>query len=305
MFRRNFLQASGLVPFAIGLTGCADTPDSVGRVVAGNEAPFNSAFERIERESGGRLGVAVRDAQTGRKLAWRGDERFPMCSIFKFALAAQVLARVDARQERLDRRIAVLASDMIPYAPVTQPRVGGDPMSIAELCEAAVTLSDNPAANLLLRSAGGPVALTAFLRNLGDDVTRLDRNEPTLNEAAPGDLRDTTSPHAIAQSMERIVVGTTLSSMSREQIVQWLLNNKTGDKKIRAGLPMSWRVGDKSGAGSNGTNNDIAVLWPPGRSPVFVAAFLTQTHADAAVRDQALAQVGALAAAWVMKKNVS
>lgn len=293
MLRRNLLQATAVLPLATALSGCAQiTPTAP----AGD---FEAALHDIERESGGRLGVAVFDTHTSRAVAWRGDERFPMCSTFKFLLAAQVLARVDAGAERLERRIAVLPSDMIPYAPVTQPRVGGVPMSVAELCEAFVTLSDNPAANMLLRDSGGPAALTAFVRALGDDVTRLNRNEPTLNEAAPGDARDTTSPRAMVRTMQRIVLGDALSAAGRVQINQWLLGSKTGAKKVRAGVPAQWPVGDKSGGGQNGTNNDIAVLWPPGRSPVLVAAYLTQTTRDAAARDQALARAGAQAAAWV------
>lgn len=260
---------------------------------------FREAIEAIEKASGGRLGVAVLDTQTGATYAHRGAERFPLCSTFKFLAAAQVLARVDSGAEQLERRIAVLPSDLIPYAPVTQPRVGGEPMSVAELCDATVTLSDNVAGNLLLRSFGGPAALTAYVRSLGDHQTRLDRIEPDLNQALPGDPRDTTTPEAMLQTLHKIVLGDALSAASRAQITQWLVANKTGDKKIRAALPAGWRVGDKTGAGAFGTNNDIAVLWPPGRAPVLVTAYLTETSADQAGRDQALADVGRLVVALV------
>jgi beta-lactamase class A len=165
---------------------------------------------------------------------------------------------------------------------------------VAELCEATMTLSDNPAANLLLDSAGGPAALTAYLRTLGDTVTRLDRMEPGLNQATPGDPRDTTTPLAMLEAMHKIVLGDVLSATSREQITRWLLGCKTGDRKLRALLPADWRVGDKTGAGAYGSNNDIGLLWPPGRAPVLVTAYLTQTRADGDTRDRALAQVGML-----------
>jgi beta-lactamase class A len=184
--------------------------------------------------------------------------------------------------------------DIVPYSPATQPRVGGLPMTVAELCEATVTLSDNAAGNLLLKSFGGPQGLTAYARSLGDEFTRLDRIEPDLNEATPGDPRDTTTPDAMLKTMQKIVIGPPLSPTSKDQITRWLIDNKTGDKKLRAGLPAGWRAGDKTAGGGHGTNNDIAVLWPPGRAPVLVTCYLTQTSADLGVRDRAIAEVGRL-----------
>lgn len=260
---------------------------------------FQKEIRQIETDSGGRLGVSVLDTHSGLAYAYRGDERFPMCSTFKFLAAALVLSRVDQGQEQLSRRIAVQASDIVPYAPATQPRVGGVPMTVAELCDAAVTLSDNAAGNLLLKSFGGPPGLTAYARSLGDEFTRLDRIEPDLNEATPGDPRDTTTPDAMLKTMQKIVIGPALSPASREQITRWLTDNKTGDKKLRAGLPAGWRVGDKTAGGGYGTNNDIGVLWPPGRAPVLVTSFLTQTSADLGVRDRAIAGVGRVVAGVV------
>lgn len=236
------------------------------------------------------------DTRSGATYAYRGAERFPMCSTFKFLAAAQVLSRVEQGQEQLDRRITVRASDIIQHSPATKPRVGGLPMTLTELCEATITLSDNAAANLLLKEMGGPPGLTAYMRSLGDDITRLDRFEPELNESTPGDSRDTTTPQAMLQSMQKILFGTALSATSRAQITRWLLDNKTGDRKLRALLPAGWRVGDKTGGGDHGSNNDIGILWPPGRAPVLVTAYLTQTQADLAVRDRAIAEVGQLVA---------
>ena len=255
---------------------------------------FQQEIRQIEAGSGGRLGVSVLDTHSGLAYAYRGDERFTMCSTFKFLAAALVLSRVDQGQEQLSRRIAVQASDIVPYSPATQPRVGGLPMTVAELCEAAVTLSDNAAGNLLLNSFGGPEGLTAYARSLGDEFSRNDRFEPDLNEATPGDARDTTTPDAILKTMQKIVTGRALAPASRDQIARWLIDNKTGDKKLRAGLPAGWPVGDKTASGGYGTNNDIAVLWPPGRAPVLVTSYLTQTSADLGVRDRAIADVGRL-----------
>jgi beta-lactamase class A len=177
-------------------------------------------------------------------------------------------------------------------SPVTKDHVGAPGMSLAELCEAAMTMSDNTAGNLLLASLGGPQGLTAYARSLGDTVTRLDRIEPELNEAAPGDARDTTTPAAMAANVRALAVDKALSAVSREQLVRWLIGNKTGDTRLRAGLPAGWRVGDKTGSGERGTTNDVGVFWPPDRAPVIVSIYLTQTSVSPAQRNATLAAVG-------------
>ncbi|MCT9812199.1 class A beta-lactamase [Acidovorax sp. Be4] len=298
MERRPFIRAAGLAAATFLTAGCATR--NRGLPSAAQADRFQQAVRQIEIDSGGRLGVAVLDTHSGLALAHRGTERFPMCSTFKFLAAGLVLSRVDRGQEQLSRRVAVQAADLVEYSPVTQPRVGGHPMSMAELCDAAVTRSDNTAANLLLQSFGGPQALTAYARTLGDEFTRLDRMEPDLNQATPGDPRDTTTPQAMLRTLQKVVLGDALSPASRDQMTQWLLDNKTGGRKLRAQLPAGWRVGDKTGGGAYGTNNDVGVLWPPGRAPVLVTSYLTQTAADQAVRDRALAEVGRLVASLVM-----
>lgn len=289
MQRRSFAAAGGILLLGGLTTGCAHSQG------AGRKALFERKVREIEAGTGGRLGVAIRDTASGAAYAHRGDERFPMCSTFKTLAAAFVLARVDQGTEQLARAVAVQSSDLVPYAPVVQPRVGGT-MTVAELCDAAVALSDNAAANVLLRSFGGPAALTSWLRGLGDGVTRLDRYEPFLNEVPPGDARDTTSPRAMLQTLDNLVLGTALSPASRRQLTEWLLGNKVGDTRLRAQLPAGWRVADKTGTGPNGTNNDAGVLFPPGRAPVLVAAYLTGSTVEPAARDRALAEVGRLAA---------
>jgi beta-lactamase class A len=204
-----------------------------------------------------------------------------------------VLQRVEQGQERLDRPIAIERAVILPHSPVTEPNVGGT-MTMGALCEATLTQSDNAAANLMLTSFGGPGALTAYLRALGDPVTRLDRNEPSLNEAIAGDPRDTTTPAAMLGLVRKLVLGDALKPGSRVQLRDWLIANKTGGQKIRAGLPAGWQVGDKTGGGAFGTNNDVAIVWPPGRRPLLVTAYLTQTQAPLAQRDAALAAVAAL-----------
>jgi beta-lactamase class A len=240
--------------------------------------------------------VAIFDLATMRTIAHRGDERFAMCSTFKFLAVLFVLARVDNGSERLERRIVYDAGQLVPYSPITEKHIGGNGLSVGELCEAAMTLSDNTAANLLLDSFGGPQALTAYLRSIHDLTTRLDRREPELNEAASGDPRDTTTPVAMLTVLHRAVFQNTLSLASRQHLIAWLVANKTGDRRLRAGVPQGWRVGDKTGSGGNNTANDIAVMWPTSRAPIVVTAYYTESRADNDARDKVLSEVGRLAA---------
>ena len=254
-------------------------------------ASFEDALADIEARTGGRLGVAVLDTASGELTGRRLDERFPLCSTFKVLAAAALLARVDGGQESLDRRIVFGREALVPYSPVTESRVGGSGMSLAELCEAAVTRSDNTAGNLLLQTLGGPAGLTALLRSLGDGVTRLDRTEPTLNEAAPGDPRDTTSPAAMVRTLSKLTLGSALSQPSRERLTGWLIDNRTGGARLRAGLPPGWRIGEKTGTGENGTTNDAGLLWPPEGAAQVVAVYLTASDRPLAEREAALAAV--------------
>jgi beta-lactamase class A len=244
----------------------------------------------IEGQSGGRLGVAILDTESGLGAGLRADERFPMCSTFKCLAAAAVLQRVDRGQSRLEQQIRFEARDVVAYSPATKDHVATG-MTLAEICAAALTLSDNTAANMLLREIGGPEGLTRFARSLGDEVTRLDRWEVELNEALPGDPRDTTTPAAMLKNLERLILGDALSETSRNKLTEWMLANKTGDARLRAGLPRDWRVADKTGSGERGTANDVGIFWPPGRKPVLVTAYLTGSQASAEQRNATLAQV--------------
>ena len=241
------------------------------------------------------MGVAVLDTATGAPVSYKGDERFPMCSTFKLLAAAAVLARVDQGLEQLDRRIAFGPSDLLEYAPVTRARIAEGSMSLVDLCHAAITVSDNTAANLILGTFGGPPGLTAYIRSLGDSTTRLDRNEPALNEALPADVRDTTTPLALLGDMHQLLVGNALSTISRETLTAWLVANTTGSSRLRAGLPAAWRIGDKTGSGGHGTQNDVAIIWPSGGHPILVAAYLTESTAGPSARDAILADVARIA----------
>lgn len=277
--RRTLLTALAVAPAALPAVSWAATPPSA----------LSSRINELERRSGGRLGVAVLDTHDGRRFAARGDERFLMCSTFKTVLTGLILRRVDQKRERLDRRIAYGPEVLVANSPETKKHVGPG-MTVEGLCEAVMTLSDNAAANLLLDAVDGPVSVTRFARALGDPVTRLDRIETALNFAdKPGDLRDTTSPNAMLATLHSLAIGDALSAESRTRLVDWLVRNQTGDARLRAGLPKTWVVGDKTGSDGKHTTNDIAVLWPPGRKPVVVATYLTGAKVDNDGRNAILA----------------
>lgn len=253
------------------------------------QAPLAALVGELERSLPARIGVAIRGP--GLHFAHRAAERFPMCSTFKALLAGAILARVDAGQERLARTLIVQPADIVAHAPVTEQRLGAPGMSLAELCHAAVTRSDNTAANLLLDSIDGPAGFTAWLRSLGDATTRLDRRETALNEATPGDPRDTTTPAAMVALLDTLLLGTALSAPSRQQLMDWMLANTTSDDKLRAGVPAGWRVADRTGGGGHGTMNDVGLLLPPDAPPMLIAIFITETTAETAARAAAIAAI--------------
>jgi beta-lactamase class A len=290
MQRRQF--SLGLITAAaLPLWGCASSSRAFGEEAATRR--WTDTLAGIERTAQGRLGVAMLDTGSGLALGWRQDERFAMASTFKAVLAGWMLALVDQGRERLDARVHYAKADVVAYSPVSGARAGdGGGLTVGELCAATVSLSDNTAANVLLARHGGPAAFTAFVRSLGDQVTRLDRTEPALNEAAVGDPRDTTTPQAMLQTLQKLVLGDALTPTSRAWLQRWLVETSTGDKRLRAGVP-GWKVGDKTGtAGDSGTANDIAVLWPPGGgAPVVVTCYLTRSKVSPEQRDAAIAQV--------------
>jgi beta-lactamase class A len=254
-----------------------------------------------------RLGVCLLDTATGEVSGNRMDEHFAMCSTFKLALVAAYLREADRGRIDLEEILTYSEADLLPWAPVTRKNLATGGMSIAALAQAAQELSDGVAANLLVKRLGGPTAVTTKFREMGDTVTRLDRYEPDLGLVLSADLRDTTSPLAMAQLVRRITTGDILQPSSRERLLRWMENTKTGPMRLRAGLPAEWRSGNKTGTGrTEGTTNkcnDIAITFPPGRDPIIIAAYFDsgeyaeQTEA----RHQAVvAEVGRIAAEWAI-----
>jgi beta-lactamase class A len=241
----------------------------------------------LEREYGARLGVYALATGTGATVVHRADERFALCSTFKTLAAAAVLDRHPVAG--LDRRVTYTRADLVAYSPVTEKHVGTG-MSLRDLCDAAVRYSDNTAANLLLREIGGPRALTAHLRGLGDRVSRLDHNEPELNSNPPGDPRDTTSPRAVAADYRALVLGDALPAAKRELLTDWLVRSTTGGRRVRAGVPRDWKVGDKTGTGDWGRANDVAVLWPPRGAPLVIAVLTERPDREADPSDALVAE---------------
>jgi beta-lactamase class A len=286
--RRSFL--AGLAATAASFHARADAPTRSRLELT------KKRIAEIEAREGGRLGVFVRDTGTGSTLEHRADELFPMCSTFKLLAAAAALKRVDDGAERLDRTIAYGPSDLLEYAPIAKTHVAQGGMTLAEACAAAIDWSDNTAANLILETIGGPSGFTQFARSLGDKVTRLDRNEPTLNAATPGDERDTTSPRTMAEDVSHVLLGNALSEASRRRLEAWLIGDKVGDKRLRAGLPASWRIGDKTGTGDHGTANTIAIIRPPDRAPIIATVYLTESSAPIEARNAIHKEIGALIA---------
>lgn len=247
----------------------------------------------VEERLGGRVGVAIYDDESGNRWEYRANERFPMSSTFKAFACGAVLAQVDAGEEDLTRIVSFGDNDLVSYSPVTKKRAGPAGMTVREICEAATAMSDNTAGNLILKSLGGPSGFTAYMRSIGDSVTQLDRWETALNESIPGDKRDTTTPVAAAASLRALIFENILSSTSKKQLTNWMLNDKVADQLIRAALPKGWRIADKSGAGGYGSRSIIAVIWPPERKPIIVAIFMTENTAQFALRNAAIAEIGA------------
>ncbi len=236
------------------------------------------ALLAYERDSGGHIGLYARNITSGAEIAWRADERFVMCSTFKASLAACMLARVDRGEDRLDAMVAYTEKDLLDYAPVAKEHLAKNnlskgALSVGEMARAIVELSDNTCANLLLARAGGPAALTRFWRDHGDSISRLDHDEPELNRTPPGGLDDTTTPRAMATSLQRLALGDALQPGSRAQLIEWMVNCKTGANRLRAGLPTTWTIGDKTGNNGSDAAGDIAVVWPSADRPVVIAAY--------------------------------
>ncbi|NUZ08291.1 class A beta-lactamase [Piscinibacter koreensis] len=250
-------------------------------------AAVASELEAYERTTGGRVGMHAENLASGATLAWRADQRFLMCSTFKASLAALVLQRVDAKRMTLEQTIRYGAADLHEHAPLARENLAKGALSIAELCRGAVELSDNTCANLLLARVGGPPALTAFWRAIGDTVSRLDDGEPLLNRTPPGRPENTTTPAAMATTLRRMVLGDVLAPPSRERLTQWMLNCRTGANRLRAGLPPGWPIANRTGSNGKDASGDIAVIWPASGGPLVVSVY-TRAGAPTAAQLEAL-----------------
>jgi beta-lactamase class A len=258
-----------------------------------DEARLTAAARAQETALSARVGAAVLDTATGQLWRYHADERFPMDSTHKAFSCAALLAKVDKGQASLDRRVVILATDLAPYSPITENRIAPDAMSLSELCAASLGVSDNTAANFVLTAIGGPGGVTAFFRALGDKTSQLDRTEPDLNEAAPGDPRDTTTPAAAVADLDKILLGTALKPVSRERLTKWMIGDSVAGPLLRAALPEDWRIADKTGNGGHGSRGIVAVLWPPNRAPLVTAIYLRDASAPIEARNAAIKDIGA------------
>ncbi|MDG4782393.1 class A beta-lactamase [Micromonospora sp. WMMD961] len=283
----------------LSLAGCgpADAaeppaPDRTATATASTAADPDREFRRLEERFDARLGVHAIDTGTGRTVRYRADERFAYTSTFKALAAAEVLD--ETTDAELERVVRYSADDLVTYSPITEQHVA-EGMTLRAIADAAVRYSDNTAGNLLLRQLGGPQKFEKELREVGDKVTDPARYETALNEARPGDRRDTSTAAALAEDLRAYAVGDALEPADRDVLNGWLKGNTTGGELIRAGVPDGWVVGDKTGAGGYGTRNDIAVIWPPNRAPIVLAVLSSRDQKDAEYDDALIAQAAEVA----------
>jgi beta-lactamase class A len=282
--RRRFLFTAAALP----LIACTTRAETAAPVA---EPDFDAI--RTSLGHGARLGVAALDMATGRRFEHDSDSRYAMCSTFKAPLAGMVLAEVDRGNLSLRQELPVTQADIVENSPVSTAALERGRMTLEAMCAAIVQVSDNAAANILLRRLGGPAGFTAFVRRCGDSATRLDRFELELNSSRPGDPRDTTTAGAMLGLMNGLLLGNLLSGESRARLAGWMEGATTGLDRLRAGFPSGWRAGDKTGTANN-ANNDLAIAWPPGRAPILIASYIdapAPTHAERNAAHAAVARV--------------
>ncbi|UYO75169.1 class A beta-lactamase [Halomonas qinghailakensis] len=260
--------------------------------VMAHEDSITAELGRIEHALDARIGFAAHHLATGQRWEVNADERFAMSSTFKTLACGALLAQVDEGQLALETEVSFEESELVTYSPVTEQYAGHQPMTLFELCDATMTTSDNTAANLVLQALGGPESITAFARSMDDPVTRLDRFETELNEATPGDERDTTTPNAMLATLEKLVLGEVLSGESRQQLEDWMKGNTVADSLFRAAMPFDWVIADRTGAGGYGSRSITAIIWPPQQVPMVVVFYITETEASFDARNAAIASLG-------------
>ncbi len=260
-------------------------------VSCANANPIIKKIKQVESELGARVGVSVYDVSSKQLWDYDGDVRFPLMSTFKTLACAKLLFDVDNGDQSFDTSVVIKESSLITWSPVTKNHVGEN-FSLKQACTAAMIMSDNTAANVVLDGINGPSSLTKFMRSIGDEVTRLDRIEPHLGEAIDGDVRDTTTPNAIVKSLHELLFGSALSEASKTQLKQWMMDNKVSDTLLRSSLPSDWSIADRSGAGGYGSRGITAVVWSDKRTPLIISIYLTQTEASFDERNKAIAGIG-------------
>ena len=264
---------------------------SRAHLVFANDLVLKKIREVEQRLGGARIGMATYDLGSGKRIQYNSDNLFPLSSTFKVFLCGAVLRKVDMGKENLLRRIEYSKKQIVPYSPITEKNIPGG-MTVGELCHSTITMSDNTAANLILRTIGGPAGFTAFMRDIGDKVTRIDRRETKLNEGKPGDIRDTTTPDAALASLHKLLFGKVLSARSQQQLAAWMIQDQVASALFRKHLPKDWKIGDKTGAGGYGSRSIIAVIWPPKRKPILTALYITENKASFKERNKAIADIG-------------
>ncbi|MBB3324588.1 class A beta-lactamase [Atlantibacter sp. RC6] len=260
--------------------------------MAGSPPAMTAFLQQQEKQLNARIGMAVVNAQGESVFGYRQDERFPLTSTFKTLACAALLERLQKDGGSLDQQVTIQPDELLDYAPITKNYLAPATLSLRTLCAAAVSYSDNTAGNRILAYLGGPQAITQFMRRLGDNVTRLDRTEPTLNEAMPGDARDTSSPKSMAAGLQKILTSNTLTPANRATLDSWMREDKVGDALLRATLPQGWSIADKTGAGGHGSRAIIAAVYPPQQAPFYVAIYITRTEATMPMTNTAIAQIG-------------
>ena len=290
------LSAFGMfAPVAFLMAACSGAaPDDATSSASPSpeQTPIVDSFEELESRFDATLGVYAVDTATGEEVTWREDERFAYTSTIKAIAAGAVLD--DVGVAGLETEIPVEEEDIVPHSPVTENHVG-QTMTLGEIAEAAVTVSDNAAANFLFDALGGPGQLDAALEDLGDDVTEVVRREPDLNEATPGDDRDTTTARAITGDLREYLFGTVLDDEEKSQLGEWLIDSETGGTLIRANLPSDWTIGDKSGNGGYASRGNVAAIWPTDGDPIVIAVLSSRDEADAEPDDQLIAEAAEVA----------
>lgn len=292
--RRTLLKAAAGIPLA---TAC-----NWWVAALSHAASARTRLEQLELELNGRLGVFALNTRNGAHLQYRANERFPVCSTFKVILASAILDRSTGATGLMQQLIRYAQSDLVEYSPITSKHME-DGMTVAALCAATIQYSDNTAGNLLMKILGGPTAVTAYARSIDDREFRLDRWEPDLNTAIPGDTRDTSTPQAMGRSLQRLAFEHVLSDAQQYQLLDWMRGNTTGAARIRAGVPGDWQVADKTGSGSYGTANDLAVIWPTNHPPVVLAIYTTQSEKDTKAHNDLVASAARIVVDWIAEKK--